>query len=75
MLIANDELVTVWPVGKVESVTWMVNAYGVLLAVVGVPLITPLVVLRLRPGGSEPLARENVNGRTPPVVEIDVLYG
>jgi hypothetical protein len=38
-----------------ESVTWIVNKN--LPAVVGVPLITPVLVLRESPGGSAPPIR------------------
>jgi hypothetical protein len=38
-------------------------------AVVGVPEITPVVALSVRPGGSAPLETEKVYGGVPPVAE------
>jgi hypothetical protein len=41
-----------------ESTTWDVKLY--VPAVVGVPVIAPVEVFRVKPGGSEPLMIENV---------------
>ena len=40
--------------GEKESVTVTVNEYGVEDAVVGVPVIAPVAVFRLKPDGREP---------------------
>ncbi len=37
-------------------------------AVVGVPLMTPVDVFRLKPAGSDPAEIENVIGAVPPLV-------
>jgi hypothetical protein len=39
-------------------------------AVVGVPEMTPVVALSVRPGGSAPLETVKVYGAVPPVAEI-----
>jgi hypothetical protein len=41
-----------------ESTTWAVKLY--VPAVVGVPVIVPVEVLSVKPGGREPLGIENV---------------
>jgi hypothetical protein len=41
-----------------ESTTWAVKLY--VPAVVGVPVIAPVEVLSVKPGGSDPLTIENV---------------
>ncbi len=55
----------------VESVTVTVKENGP--AVVGVPLITPVVVFRVRPAGSDPEANAKVYGPVPPVTVIEEL--
>ena len=50
--------------GTPESVTLKVNGVAV-AAAVGVPLMTPAVLI-LRPGGRVPEARAQVNGPFPP---------
>jgi hypothetical protein len=42
-------------------------------SVVGVPEITPVVVLKVRPGGSVPLAKLHTNGEVPGVATSVVL--
>src|SRR5215469_9856089 len=64
-----------WLVGSVESVTCTVNGKGVELAAVGTPVICPVEVFRASSLGRAPLTKAQVNGVTPPVVEINVLYG
>ena len=44
-------------------------------AVVGVPVIAPVVAFRLKPGGRVPLLIENVYGEMPPVAVSEELYG
>jgi hypothetical protein len=56
----------------VESVTLTVNENGP--AVVGVPVIAPVVGFNVRPGGRAPVATENVYGPVPPVTVIWPLY-
>lgn len=60
-------------VPPVESVTLIVNEKEP--AVVGVPVIAPVVALRVRPGGSEPDATENLYGKVPPVAMTVEEYG
>jgi hypothetical protein len=57
----------------VESVTFTVNENGP--AVVGVPVIAPVLAFRVRPAGRLPEAIANVSGAVPPVTTIDELYG
>jgi hypothetical protein len=59
-----------WTPG-VESVTLTVKENGP--AVVGVPVIAPVVVLSVSPAGSEPEAIANVYGAVPPVTVIAEL--
>ena len=63
IIICND-LLAVWDVGGVESVTCTVKLD--VPAAVGVPEITP-AVLTVRPAGSVPLARLHAKGGVPPV--------
>lgn len=58
--------------GVAESVTWIVNEN--VPAVVGVPVIAPVVVFRVSPGGSEPEVTEKVYGVTPPAGFTDPVY-
>jgi hypothetical protein len=48
-----------------ESTTWAVNVNAP--DDVGVPVMAPVEEFSDKPGGSEPLMMENVNGGTPPV--------
>lgn len=52
-MVSEAECEMVCAVGKQESVTWKVN--GNTPVAVGVPLITPVEVLKLRPVGNEPV--------------------
>jgi hypothetical protein len=63
-------VVVAWTPG-VESVTLTVKENGP--AVVGVPVIAPVVVFSVRPPGSEPEAIANVYGAVPPVTVIAEL--
>jgi hypothetical protein len=59
--------VTAWVAvcaGELPSVTFTVKE--LVPAAEGTPVICPVEVLKLRPGGSEPLMMEYVNGATPP---------
>ena len=56
-----------------ESFTLIVKANAP--ATVGVPLITPVRVLSVRPVGNVPLAMENVYGETPPLGTAVDEYG
>jgi len=59
-----------WTPG-VESVTLTVKENGP--ALVGVPVMAPVVVFSVRPAGSEPEAIANVYGAVPPVTVIAEL--
>jgi hypothetical protein len=59
--------------GEAESTTRTVKSQ--VPTWVGVPLMTPPVLPMESPGGSVPLAIENVNGAVPPDVEIVAEYG
>ena len=59
-------------VREAASVGVMVN--GNVPAVVGVPVIAPVLVLRTKPVGSGPAPTANDNGATPPLVPIVALY-
>jgi hypothetical protein len=59
-------------VGEVESVT--LNCIPVVAAaVVGVPVMQPVDVLKLKPPGSDVPIEENVYAFTPPVTERQAL--
>ena len=60
LIVMVSALVAVVPA---VSVAWAVKL--AVPAVVGVPEIVP-VVLRVRPGGSDPLASDQVSGGVPP---------
>ena len=45
------------------------NSNGNKPLVVGVPLTTPVVVLRVKPGGSDPSISDHVYGARPPLAE------
>jgi len=62
-IINCNDLVVVWGVGGVESVTCTVKLD--VPAAVGVPEITP-AVLNASPAGSEPLSRFHSMGDVPP---------
>jgi hypothetical protein len=66
-MMENDWL----PVALAVSVTVTVNVE--VAAVVGVPLITPVVIVR--PVGNEPLVTANVYGLVPPCAVIVSEYG
>jgi hypothetical protein len=57
-----------------ESVALAVKEKGLPAAVVGVPVTAPEAVFRLKPGGSDPGAIENVYGDVPPVGTSKELY-
>ncbi len=59
----DKSFVAVLAVGVVESVRSMVN--GKLPTAVGVPLITPLELLSVSPGGNAPSCTIHVNGAEP----------
>jgi len=63
-------VVVAWTPG-VESVTLTVKENGP--ALVGVPVIAPVVVLSVRPPGNDPEAIANVYGAVPPVTVIAEL--
>src|SRR5437588_11465737 len=54
-----------------ESVAVTVNVKlgGVVVAEVGVPVISPVVAFKLKPAGSEPVEMLQVNGAVPPEAE------
>jgi hypothetical protein len=56
-----------------ESVTFAVKLK--VPAVVGVPVMAPVEVFSVNPGGSDPDVIENVYGGTPPLAVNDELYG
>ena len=58
--------------GLSESVTVTVK-FAAGPAVVGVPVIAPVELLRVKPAGSEPAVMANVYGPTPPVAVADWL--
>src|SRR5436190_877182 len=72
IVIVSPVVDAVWCVGLVESVAVMVTATGPPVAVVGVPLITPVPVLIDRPAG-RPVA-EYVYGAVPPLAVSDAVY-
>jgi hypothetical protein len=57
-------LVAVWT-GLPASVTFAVKFE--VPAVVGIPVIAPLVALSVSPAGSPPLAKDHVYGKVPPL--------
>jgi len=57
------------PTAPLASVTLIVNVPGA----VGVPLMAPVEVFRVRPAGNVPLLTENVSGAVPPVTVITGL--
>ena len=61
-------------VGVLLSVTVTVNANGVELATVGVPLSVPSG-LSVRPGGNVPAVTAQLSGKLPPVALNVKLYG
>src|ERR1700682_1590594 len=61
-------------VGVLLSVTVTVNANGVELAAVGVPLSVPSG-LSVRPGGNVPAVTVQLSGKLPPVAVNVKLYG
>ena len=62
-------LFAVWAVGTLESVTVMVNVElgGGVVVDVGVPVISPVVVFKLKPARSAPEETLQVRGAVPPV--------
>jgi hypothetical protein len=68
IVIANDWL----PTDPLKSVTFTVNVYPPI--VVGVPLITPVLPLSVKPGANVPDANANVYGEVPPDAEIVTEY-
>jgi hypothetical protein len=60
-------------VGVVLSTTFTVNEY-VLPAIVGVPLIAPVLVFKLKPPGNVPALIEYVYGVVPPLPVQLPLY-
>ena len=56
-----------------ESTTWAVKLNAP--AVVGVPVIAPVMGFRFSPGGNEPAVIENVYGGVPPVAVSEEEYG
>ena len=53
--------------GLAESVAVTVMEEGAVVAVVGVPLMAPVLGLRVRPAGSVPVARVQVTAPVPPI--------
>ena len=64
--------VAIW-MGIPESVTWALKVK--VPAVVGVPEMAPVLLLRVRPGGKEPLAIDQLYGRVPPLALRTRVYG
>ena len=71
MLMPQLLVVAVACTPGVESVTLTVKEKGP--AEVGVPVIAPVVVFRVRPAGSAPEPMANVYGAVPPVTTIAEL--
>ena len=64
-------IATFWvALGAVPLAAWTVKPNDP--AVVGVPLKVPLVVLRVRPGGTVPVAMLQVMGEVPLAVKVKV---
>src|ERR1035437_3844435 len=60
-------------VAPFASLTWTVKED--VPAAVGVPLMTPVFVLSVRPGGSDPAMSEKTSGGTPPVATKEAVKG
>jgi hypothetical protein len=73
IVIPQLSVVVVAWIPSVESVTVTAKENGP--AVVGVPVIAPVVAFSVRPGGSAPELTVNVYGARPPVTVIAELYG
>ena len=54
--------------GVPESAAFTVKPNGLPVAVVGVPLITPVLAFRPKPGGNEPAVMLQVIGTIPPLL-------
>jgi hypothetical protein len=64
MIVMFNAAVVVFA-GLLESVTWTVKLKVPM--VVGVPEITPVAALSVKPVGSDPLAIDHVYGEVPPL--------